>query len=32
MDVSEFITSNDWRATNDLQNTSILSGISRDIA
>ena len=31
MGILEFVTCNDWMATNDLQNTSILSGISRGI-
>ena len=29
--VSEFVTCDDWMATNDLWNTSILGGISRGI-
>ena len=29
MGVSEFVTCDDWMATNDLRNTSILGGISR---
>ena len=31
MGVSEFGTCDDWMATNDLRNTSVLGGISRGI-
>ena len=31
MGVSEFVTCDDWMATNDLQNNSILGGIGSSI-